>query len=383
MNTSLVINPELRDLLPPLSPKQFAKLESEILKDGCTAPLVVWGNIIVDGHHRYTICMKHNVPFQTTPKTFESMDDAKLWMWQNQNSRRNLSRFQRAEIALKMKPIVANQANEKRLSTLKQNTERQNSASRTEPQKTRQILAEFAEVSHDTLDRVEFLLKHADAETLNRLRWDKKETSIHKEYTRLKAELDAQKPKTEKKSRSKSAASSKGTQGECDTKSTQSASSTAPKNASKTATAKAQENASAQATFPDTAKSGNPASEQASETVTVSLKSTPKVKDTYTCGIEFEPDPDDNFFDWITDAEREELNARRENCPNRLVPTIRNFTIQSIPEHSPEPLVQCLFSLFKRNYRKKLLLLLAREMRKEDSEEFTRPIITELYHEFH
>ena len=130
MNTSLVINPELRDLLPPLSPKQFAKLESEILKDGCTAPLVVWGNIIVDGHHRYTICMKHNVPFQTTPKTFESMDDAKLWMWQNQNSRRNLSRFQRAEIALKMKPIVANQANEKRLSTLKQNTERQNSASR-------------------------------------------------------------------------------------------------------------------------------------------------------------------------------------------------------------------------------------------------------------
>ena len=372
--TQLIINSELRDLLPPLSPKQFAKLESEILKDGCTAPLTVWGEIIVDGHHRYAICTKHGIKFQTTQKTFESMDEAKLWMWQNQSNRRNLSRFQRAETALKMKPIVATQSRVRQVRK-SQNSVPQNSA---EQKETRQILAEFAEVSHDTLDRVEFLLKHADEETLNRLRWDKKDTSINKEFTRLKAELDAKTPKKEKKSRSSATTAAKETQSGGNAKSTQSTS-------SKTKTkSKEQANDSTQSTFfetPDTTKNDDQV-EQTPETVTVSLKSDPKVKETYSCGVKFEPDPGDDYFDWITDEQRAELKALQANCPNRIVPSIHNFTIQNIPEHTPEPLLSCLYSLFKVGYRKKLAYGLLRRMFFEDGKELAQAIISDLDNEF-
>ena len=118
------------------------------------------------------------------------------------------------------------------------------------------------------------------------------------------------------------------------------------------------------------------------ETVTVTLKSSPKVKDQYSCGVKFEPDPDDDFFDWISEEERAELNEIRKTCPNRVVPQIHNFTIQNIPEHKPDQLLACLFSLFKVGYRKKLLYGLARKMLNEDSKELAIEIITTLYHEF-
>ena len=353
MKKALVINQELRDLLPPLSPKQFAKLESEILKDGCTAPLVVWGDVIVDGHHRYTICTKHDIEFQTTSKTFESMDDAKLWMWQNQNSRRNLSRFQRAEIALKMKPIVASQSRNRQVRKSR-NFVQQNSA---EQKETRQILAEFADVSHDTLDRVEFLLKHADVETLNTLRWDKKGTSINREYTSLKAKIDAKQPAKAKKTKASTATS---------------------KSASKKATAKEPAKDSVQSTLlePDAAET-----EQTAKRPTEIAPRWKGVKEqqTYSCGVRFEPDPDDDFFDWITREEREALREDQKASPAlRLVPLIRNYTIQSIPEHDPQYLVSCLFSLFQPLYREKLLYALTRKMFAQGESDTVRKFLATL-----
>jgi hypothetical protein len=130
------------------------------------------------------------------------------------------------------------------------------------------------------------------------------------------------------------------------------------------------------------ADSGKVPADTLPEAVVVSLKSRRKVAEKYSCGVIFEPDPDDDYFDWITDEERAELKNLQAICPNRIVPSIHNFTIQNIPEHKPDQLINCLFALFKQNYRKKLLLHLAREMRKEDGEEWTQAIITELYHEY-
>jgi hypothetical protein len=103
----------------------------------------------------------------------------------------------------------------------------------------------------------------------------------------------------------------------------------------------------------------------------------------YCCGVRFEPDPDDDFFDWITREEREELRVRQESCPAvKLVPLIRNYTIQSIPEHDPEYLVACLFSLFQPLYRKKLLLALVRKMFAKGETESAREAITTFKDEF-
>jgi len=121
--------------------------------------------------------------------------------------------------------------------------------------------------------------------------------------------------------------------------------------------------------------------EQSSKTVSVSLG--PKVNETFNCGVIFEPDPDDDYYDWITDEERAELYEMRKTCPNKLVPQIHNYTIQNIPEHKPDQLINCLCSLFKPPYREKVAFALLRRMREMDTDrERAQNVVTTLYHEF-
>ncbi len=86
----LNIHPRLQSLLPPLPPEVFEGLEASILKHGCLTPLVVWNDTIVDGHWRYAICKKHDLPFMTINKGFESVEDAMIWMFEHQCGQRNL-----------------------------------------------------------------------------------------------------------------------------------------------------------------------------------------------------------------------------------------------------------------------------------------------------
>ena len=49
--TNLKIDPELRDLLPPLSKEKFEGLEKMILEEGYDGtPILIWNSYIVDGH---------------------------------------------------------------------------------------------------------------------------------------------------------------------------------------------------------------------------------------------------------------------------------------------------------------------------------------------
>ncbi len=115
----------------------------------------------------------------------------------------------------------------------------------------------------------------------------------------------------------------------------------------------------------------------------VSLRKGEKEQQTYSCGVRFEPDPDDDHFDWITREEREELRVMQKECPAvKLVPLIRNYTIQSIPEHDPDYLISCLFSLFQPLYRKKLLYAFARKMFAQGEDDTVREAIVTLKEEF-
>jgi ParB-like chromosome segregation protein Spo0J len=183
-NTNLNIHPELETLLPRLTEMDFAGLEESILKDGCLSPLVVWNNTLIDGHHRYEICRLHQIPYSIQKIEFDGLDNAKLWIWKHQENRRNLTAFQRAEIALKVKEAVAAQAKERQI------RKPANSVPQTfaEQKETRKELAEAAQVSHTTLDKAEYIVQHADEETKEKLRRGEKGTSINKEYNRLKEE---------------------------------------------------------------------------------------------------------------------------------------------------------------------------------------------------
>ena len=97
----LRIDPELRDLIPPLSDEEKKMLEDSILRDGCDTPLIVWNGTIVDGHNRYDICRKHDIPFGIEEKDFEDRDAAMFWMLEHQLARRNLNSYQRSLVGLK------------------------------------------------------------------------------------------------------------------------------------------------------------------------------------------------------------------------------------------------------------------------------------------
>lgn len=62
MQIKLKIDKEFKTLIPPLSPTEYEQLEANIIADGCREPIVIWNGYIIDGHNRYEICKKNQVP---------------------------------------------------------------------------------------------------------------------------------------------------------------------------------------------------------------------------------------------------------------------------------------------------------------------------------
>ncbi|HEY2623478.1 MAG TPA: plasmid replication/partition related protein, partial [Dyella sp.] len=104
----IVVNEELKAYIDPLTPDEHEALERSLLAEGCHDALVLWGDILVDGHNRYGICRQHDLPFQTVQNTrFRSMDDVHLWMIEQHLGRRSVSDFQRGVLALRKREILA------------------------------------------------------------------------------------------------------------------------------------------------------------------------------------------------------------------------------------------------------------------------------------
>ncbi|MFT7032450.1 MAG: hypothetical protein ACJA2S_000950 [Cyclobacteriaceae bacterium] len=87
---------ELKEYILPLNKEEFSQLERNILDQGCREALVVWKKkdgrlVIVDGHNRYKICKKHEIPFDLKQVEFDNIENVKEWMINNQLGRRNLN----------------------------------------------------------------------------------------------------------------------------------------------------------------------------------------------------------------------------------------------------------------------------------------------------
>jgi hypothetical protein len=89
----LKIDPEFADKIPPLTPEEFERLEANILSEGeVLSPLIVWNNVIIDGHNRFRILQKHpEIPYSLHPKDFADRFEAIIWICRNQLGRRNLT----------------------------------------------------------------------------------------------------------------------------------------------------------------------------------------------------------------------------------------------------------------------------------------------------
>lgn len=111
MDTEIVVDASLKAYIDPLTPDEHAALEQSLLAEGCRDALVLWGNVLVDGHNRYGICRQHGLAFRTVQhERFQSMEDVHLWMIDQHLGRRSVSDFQRGVLALRRREILAARA---------------------------------------------------------------------------------------------------------------------------------------------------------------------------------------------------------------------------------------------------------------------------------
>ena len=87
----LQIDAEFKNLIRPLKRKEYLQLEQNIMEDGCRDPIVVWNNIIIDGHNRYEICNRHKIPYAIKEMEFGSREAVIAWICANQLGRRNIT----------------------------------------------------------------------------------------------------------------------------------------------------------------------------------------------------------------------------------------------------------------------------------------------------
>ncbi|MDY0975035.1 hypothetical protein SOM61_08680 [Massilia sp. CFBP9012] len=154
------INDELRSFVDPLTDIEYAALERSLQTEGCRDALVLWRDTLIDGHNRYEICTKHNIPFRTVHNNnFASLEDVMLWMIDNHLARRSVSDFQRGVLALRKKELVAARMAEQ---PPQEEGDKNALADETSPPwNTREDVARAARVSSNTISQIERIQKAA------------------------------------------------------------------------------------------------------------------------------------------------------------------------------------------------------------------------------
>jgi hypothetical protein len=181
----LKIDLEFKSLIPDLTPEEYEGLRKNLISEGCRDVIVAWDGIILDGHNRFEICTDEDIPFNTINKSFEDREDAKAWIIRNQLDRRNLSNYQRTKLALLLKPKIEAEAKEKETTHTKEGYQ----ISDNPPIDTKKEIARLANVSHDTVNKVETIEKKASPEQKEQLQ--KKKKSINRVYGEIKEKAQA------------------------------------------------------------------------------------------------------------------------------------------------------------------------------------------------
>lgn len=207
--SELKIDPEFRDLLPPLPEEHLANLEKSLIKRGYVgAPIYTWKGFIVDGHNRYSICKKKGINFYTEELNTEveldkapdevTKSDITGWIIKEQLNRRNLTPGEKLAIIEAQEARIAAE-NKKRLSEAgKIGADITNGNTRSlqleKPRKNRKSsntdikLAKLANVGIGTVARYKQVVKSGDQKLIDEVRTGKK--TVNKAYTEVKKKMD-------------------------------------------------------------------------------------------------------------------------------------------------------------------------------------------------
>ena len=179
----LKIDDEFARLIPPLAKDERQRLEESIKKEGCTDPLTVWNGTVIDGHNRYSICTALGIPFAYEERSdFKDRNEVKAWIIERQLARRNLTPYQKTQLALAFEPMLRAEAKMKQSQGGREKLP-QNSSEAPEDRETREKVAKIGGVSHDTIRKVKKIDEAADDEMKQKLQSG--EMSVNKAYNTL------------------------------------------------------------------------------------------------------------------------------------------------------------------------------------------------------
>jgi len=196
MSNKMNVDPEFKALMPQLTDDEYAQLEQNILaRRTINDPILTWDGIIVDGYHRFCICMTHGIRFEVRELNFASREEAKVWMLENQLGRRNLNDAQRIELALCKEEVLRAQARHRQsLAREGVRSEKMVVPKKTKPSdehgKVRDFIAKEANVSHGTVQNYKQIKNSGDAELLQQVLSG--EIKIGTAFRRLLPEINRQ-----------------------------------------------------------------------------------------------------------------------------------------------------------------------------------------------
>lgn len=100
---NIVVDEEFEQLIPPLKDEENLGLSRNLVENGFdpNLPIILWKEIIVDGHSRFRICKERGIKFVTATKDFPDRGSAINWIIDNQLNRRNITNDQRAYLRAK------------------------------------------------------------------------------------------------------------------------------------------------------------------------------------------------------------------------------------------------------------------------------------------
>lgn len=162
---NITVNEELLAYIDPLTPEENEALERSLLAEGCRDALVLWGDVLVDGHNRHRICTQHGIPFNTVQNTrFTSIDDVHLWMIEQHLGRRSVSDFQRGVLALRRKDILTARVQPAPAEASESDAPTVAAKAKPEPVPTMGAMAKSARISNATINQIEKIQKSAAPE---------------------------------------------------------------------------------------------------------------------------------------------------------------------------------------------------------------------------
>ena len=173
----LNVDIDFKNILPPLTTQEYMELEKSIKDKGVLSPILVWNGYIVDGHNRYEICRTNRIDnFPIKEVEFNNKEEVLEWILSHQLGRRNLTDFQRNEVALKYEKIISERMRERMSEMGKVGAEITNNGVRpNEPTPNnstskRKELAKIANTSEGSIQRTKYILENGTDEQIERAR---------------------------------------------------------------------------------------------------------------------------------------------------------------------------------------------------------------------